>query len=142
MVQSCFYGTYDFLIDGKGRLSIPAEFRKRLAEEGQSLVYLRPVDGCIQVIPATQAAAIAAAEFPTITPFDKEQRAKMRRWGATLQARSIDSEGRIVVPQHLIEYAGLKERVKLVGTVSYFEIWAHEKWQDAEESAGGTIVAQ
>jgi MraZ protein len=67
-----------------------------------------------------------------------------RRFGARAQEESLDSAGRLRVPRHLIEHAGLRGPCTVIGATDHVEIWDSERWreQDAEIDATALEIAE
>ena len=58
----------------------------------------------------------------------------LRFFSSRAEFAPIDSQSRIVVPQKLIEYAGLKDDVLMVGNVQWIEVWNQNEYRAATES--------
>ena len=120
-----FRGTYEYAIDARGRLPIPARYRE--AFEG-GLVLVQSPDGCIDVY--TPSGYDAWASFLTR---DKPNRQRSRRLRRGFFGRSIDVEldkqGRILVPTFLRQHADLSSSVLMVGRNECLEIWDPQRWE-------------
>ena len=69
-------------------------------------------------------------------PVTKKNTRKFSRWFfSSASEESMDQQGRTKVPQNLIEYAGLKKDIVLVGVSDRAEIWSKEKWDDYYKQA-------
>ena len=120
-----FLGTHTPRLDDKGRLALPARFRPEL--EG-GLVICKGQDHCLYVF--------SVAEFDRFTeslraaPITNE---KVRNYGRHLFAgashESPDSQGRITIPPHLREYAGLTKDCVVIGANTRVEVWDATSWQ-------------
>ena len=60
--------------------------------------------------------------------FQERTRLIQRRILAPAQDTEIDRSGRIIIPQTLREYAGLKKECILLGMLKYMEIWDEENY--------------
>lgn len=133
-----FYGEYDHSIDRKGRLIIPAKFRKALTEEDTKPFFLtRGLDGCLFVFPESEW-RLLEARFKQI-PFTKGEGRKFNRLFFSGAAEvELDKLGRALVPKNLKDYAAIDQQVVVVGVSSRIEIWSKERWEsfyeDAQES--------
>lgn len=126
-----FYGEFEHAIDRKGRLIVPATFRKALQAHGNSeeLFLTRGLDGCLFLF-AESEWRTSESRFKQVS-FTKAEGRKFNRLffsGAT-QVRP-DRLGRILVPKHLKEFAQIKEDVVIVGVSNRVEIWAKDKWRE------------
>lgn len=119
-------GTYEHNIDAKGRLAIPSKLRDELG----SVFYLAMgVDACLAIYP--QSTWNRFTEKFASLPMSQSK--KMRSLFANAARCELDSQGRIVIPQKLKEYAGIEKDVVIIGVHDRAEIWAAEKWAAEEE---------
>ncbi len=120
-----FLGEYTHIIDDKGRLTIPARFRNKLAT---GLVLTRGLDTCLQIYPDAgwQSLAERISGLPTS---DKRVRAYRRRVFSGAVDLIPDRQGRILVPPYLRKFAQIESEVVVAGSFDYIEIWSVELWQ-------------
>lgn len=126
-----FRGNFSHSIDEKGRVSLPADFRKIVALQNSGGVvitnYISEGARCLEGF------SIAAWEA-----FEHKLRAKSR-FGAKLQRLEnfylsraaecqVDSLGRILIPTHLRQYAGLRGEVTFTSSIHGFRIWDTRVW--------------
>jgi len=123
-----FYGEYRHSIDRKGRLIIPAQFRKMLKENYIEKVYItRGLDKCLFVF-TEEEWKLQEQKFKSI-PFTKSDSRKFNRlYFSGASEASFDKQGRILIPQYLKKYAGIKKNVVVVGVSNRFEIWDEDVW--------------
>ncbi len=130
-----FYGEYEHAIDRKGRVIIPATFRKTLQTNNIDTLFLtRGLDECLFVF-AESEWRVVEAHFKQI-PFTKAEGRKFNRLffsGAT--EVTLDRLGRLLVPKHLKEFAKIKQDVVVVGVSTRMEIWAKDKWREFYETS-------
>jgi MraZ protein len=120
-----FIGEYQHSIDGKGRLAIPQKFRKQLA--GKAVV-TRGLDDCLFVYSLIEWKKLA--EKLAALPFSQtNSRALARLMLAGAMDVDIDSQGRVLVPDYLRKYAGLKKNVVVAGLYSRVELWDKAAWE-------------
>lgn len=120
-------GTHQSRFDAKGRMSVPAPFRAALrsfAVEGVASLILRPSHtlSCIDAWPASRFEALAAG-FEKIDLFNEDQDDLATTLYADAWPVEPDKEGRIVVPDSLVQHAGLIESVAFMGLGARFQIW-------------------
>lgn len=120
-----FIGEYTYSLDTKRRLSIPAKFRKFL---GQKAVITRGLDNCLFLYPASEWGKLAKklSQLP-LSQADARGFARIMLAGAT--DVPIDRLGRILVPDYLKEYAGLKKKTVVAGLFNRVEIWDSSQWR-------------
>ncbi|MHB1317385.1 MAG: division/cell wall cluster transcriptional repressor MraZ [Anaerolineae bacterium] len=117
-----FLGTYTHTLDSKGRLTIPARLREGLDE---GLILARGFERCLVIYP--QSVWEEQTRRLSAMPRTSRERRVFTRWvygGAT--EVTLDGLGRILIPDHLREYAALQEQAKIVGSNEAIEIWSPE----------------
>ncbi len=119
-------GEYKHNLDAKKRLSIPSKFRKEL---GEGAVITRGLDNCLFVFPQSAWAKLAErlGNMPIVQQ-DSRSFARLLLSGAV--EVEFDSLGRILVPEYLKSYAGLKKIAVVAGLYTRLEIWDEEKWEN------------
>jgi MraZ protein len=125
-----FLGTHQNKLDAKGRVSVPAPFRAALKGKDEAVaisLILRPSHQhpCIEAWPAPVFDALA----DPLNRLDLFSQAH-DDLAATLYADAFpvdpDKEGRIVLPDDLVAYAGLSDAVTFMGLGRIFQIWEPE----------------
>ncbi len=124
-------GEYLHTIDQKNRLSVPSKFRKEL---GGGVVVTRGLDKCLFLY-TTEEWRQLADKLAKLPLGKVENRAFQRMMIAGATDVEIDSLGRILIPDYLLVYAGLKEAAMIVGLYNRVEIWNPELWQKYSETA-------
>jgi len=130
-----FYGEYEHTIDRKGRLVLPATFRKALhTNKIETLFLTRGLDGCLFLFSEPEWRS-AESRFKQVL-FTKPEGRKFNRLffsGAT--EIGLDRLGRFLIPRHLKEFAQIKQEVVVVGISNRMEIWSKQRWQEFYESS-------
>ncbi len=133
-----FRGESVHKVDQKGRVSVPAPFRRVLEEgdpdwtPGQNpnfvLIYGMPSGNCLEGYSVEGANALDAkvALMPT---FSKARRALERLLNTQSVQVQVDENGRIVLPQRLREMFGLGEEALFAGMGAHFQIWAPDQFR-------------
>jgi MraZ protein len=139
-----FITTFQGSLDAKGRVCIPAAYRQILTAQGTPGVYVCPsfIDpalDCFGQAQLDETAARLAAQDPFLSPaFDDE--------ATTLVARTHilapDENGRVRLPDMLIEHAALKDRVLFAGKVKKFQIWDADRYAALEAEAVARMRAR
>ncbi|MGE5618636.1 MAG: division/cell wall cluster transcriptional repressor MraZ [Sphingomonadaceae bacterium] len=124
-----FLGVFQHTIDDKGRLAIPAKFRPSVAG---GFVMTFGLDRCLYIWPRDEWSGLAEklAKLPMMNP---DARRVARHFFAGAVETDIDKLGRVVIPQPLRDYAGLKGEVVVAGMPNRLEVWSQESW-DAERA--------
>lgn len=141
--MSLFLSTYINKIDRKGRVSVPATFRSGMAKSTfQGVIIFR------------------SYKYPALEVCEMERMVRLSEsvdkldlfsdiqddFAATLFADShqipFDGEGRILVPEILLNYAQIKETAAFVGRGSTFQIWNPTSFENYQEKARLRIKEQ
>lgn len=118
-------GEYKHTIDTKKRLAIPSKLRKEL---GVKAVITRGLDNCLFVFPINQ--WIKLVEKLSQLPLgQRDTRGFTRLMLAGASEVKLDRLGRILIPDYLKIYAGLKKKVVIAGVYNRLEIWDEGKWK-------------
>lgn len=136
-----FLGEFSHTLDDKGRLTIPAKFRERLAS---GLVVTRnPVERCLLLMPMSKWDDVAAKvnALPLADPGSATFR---RAVFSAAENLTPDKQGRILISPRLREYAGIDSEVVIAGVHSFIELWQPSRWQEKvlEPLEAGAIDAQ
>lgn len=133
-----FLSTYVNKVDKKGRVSIPASFRSTLAD---GLADGVPTE--VIIFPSLQAQALDACprsyldhlsdalDNPNMPDEDREL-IETTVFGKSVPL-TLDPEGRVILPDHLMAFAGITENISFIGRRKTFQLWepsaleAHEK---------------
>jgi MraZ protein len=134
-----FYGEYEHTIDEKSRLTLPARFRHAL-ETG--VVLARGIERNIDVFPSESwhANVSRIAELDSLT---REAREMKRFVFAGAAPAELDRQGRVLVPPHLAEHAGLGKEVVVAGVHDHIEVWDRTEWAahlSAIEGSAGDVA--
>lgn len=119
-------GEFTHSLDPKKRLSVPAKFRKEL---GDGAVLTRGLDGCLWLFPSNQWSDLARkiSALP-MAQSDSRSFARLLLSGAT--EVEFDGLGRILIPEYLKAYAGLRREVVIAGVHSRLEVWDKDAWTE------------
>lgn len=124
-----FYGSHEFLMDDKGRVTIPSSFKRLMTPEDQdTLVMTRGLDGCVFAYPLTAWDYYVSAMRRMRVPTD--DRLKVMRiilaWAVNC---TFDKQGRLKIPTRLAKHARINREVMLVGHQDRIEIWNKQVYE-------------
>ena len=125
------YGKYKHTVDPKGRLFVPSKLRDEL---GEAFYVTLGLDHCLSVYSDESWAAFMAK----LKELSYNEVKKLRALFAYAADCEPDSQGRILIPAKLREYAGLTKEVVVVGSFDRAEIWSAERWAAIENEAFST----
>ena len=121
-----FIGEYSHTLDAKGRLALPAKFRKDL--KGGAVV-TKGLDNCLVVY--SKAEWNKLAEKLAALPISQSNtRAFSRLMLAGAMDVDLDKQGRIVLPEYLRKYATLGKKAIIAGLFNRLEIWEEKRWDE------------
>lgn len=134
-----FLGQYQHSLDEKGRVILPAKFRGQL-EDGAYMA--RGLDGCVCVYPTDEWERVSNNMRDLATRGTQERQAA-RSFFAGAAEVAPDRQGRVPVPVHLRDFAGLslEREVVVAGVLSRIEIWDAQKWATREQEGEQVISA-
>jgi len=119
-----FLSRYLNNIDKKGRVSVPASYRSAVHHQDFSGIVAYPSikHRCIEACGIERLEQLSQI-IQNLDPYSEERDAfEAIILGGSMQL-GFDSEGRIILPKHLIEYAGLGDQASFIGKGLVFEIW-------------------
>ncbi len=133
-----FLGEFPHTIDAKNRLVIPAKFRAFISSEEDRkgfFIMASPVPGehCLRLYTMSGWNAVAR-KLKLEADKAKDPAKYMRYFASRGEFSAMDKQYRLVVPQKLMDYAGLRREVLLVGTVDWIEVWNIDEYRAATES--------
>ena len=123
-----FKGTYRYRIDAKGRLPVPAPFRRALRSGGGEHVVATLVDQCIALFPLPEWARLEA-QLRALPPFSRSAKALSRHLASRAVDGELDTQGRLLLAPALREAAGLGREAVVVGVLDRIEIWSPPAWE-------------
>ncbi len=117
-----FRGNHPTRVDEKGRLKVPAEFKRVIDEKYAQRFYITSVDGiAAQIYPFEEWERIEQklASLSTYNPTKKKFLTRTNYYGQVVE---MDGQGRLLVPQILRESAQIRGEVAVLGNLTYLEV--------------------
>jgi MraZ protein len=117
-----FRGNHPTRVDEKGRLKVPAEFKRVIDEKYSQQFYITSLDGKVaQIYPFEEWERIEQklASLSTFNPTKKKFLSRVNYWGQQVE---MDGQGRLLIPQLLRESAAIKGEVAVLGNLTYLEV--------------------
>lgn len=130
-----FKGEYPYSIDQKKRLAIPAKFRIEL---GKKAVLTRGLDNCLVVYPLKEWQNLAQ-KLESLPAGQVDARGFIRIMLSGAVDIDLDKLGRILIPDHLKNYAFLKKNVTIIGLSNRIEIWDEVRWKEYQGKMEKTV---
>jgi MraZ protein len=122
-----FRGTFDYSLDAKNRLTVPAKFRAALAD---GVVLAKGIEQCVQVWRPSDYEAFTSDATQGFHRLSSDGRKLRSFFAANSLDTDLDSAGRVGVPLFLLEHAGLEKEVVVVGADDCLEVWDRARWVD------------
>lgn len=127
-----FYGEFRHTVDDKSRLSIPCKFRTVLVGDGNEKFFItRGLERHLLLCTAKKWHDLETG-FTKHPLTSLTARNFKRAFYSGAAEVSFDKQGRIAIPQHLLDYAGIKRDVVIIGVSDSIEIWDAVKWDASE----------
>jgi MraZ protein len=123
-----FFGTSENSIDDKNRLIIPARFRNEL---GNRFMLTKGFDKCLYIY-KMEDYEVLVNKIRKLPQSDRDVRKFIREFFSNTEECHLDSQGRILIPQHLRDYAGINKNLVTKGALDKIEIWSTEVLSDPE----------
>jgi len=118
-------GEYKTKITEKKRISLPKKFRDEI---GDDLILTRGYENALILVNKKLWENIAKDVLKgSFTSKDIRDTSRFLVGGA--KEIQLDTQGRFVVPESLLEHAGLKSDVIFLGLINWIEIWDLQQWQ-------------
>jgi MraZ protein len=124
-----FSGEYRFALDNKKRINIPAGIRKMLPPESEgTLIFTRGFEGCVYVYPFDEWQRLTK-KLNTLDSFQVKVRNFIRQFVGSAFKTVMDTQGRVLLPDKVLEMAGITKEVLLLGSLNKWELWDPEKYE-------------
>lgn len=135
-LEGFFIGEFAHAVDGKGRLAIPVKFRPRFA---QGAVVTRWLEHALAIFPTDRFVELQGrvAKLPVS---NRNAREFSRFLFASAHEDAPDAQGRITLPRHLRDYAGIGGEAVVIGANDHLEIWSPERWRDYIAESEGSMA--
>ncbi len=128
-----FRGNYPTRIDEKGRLKIPAEFKRLIDEKYGAEFYITSLDGKVaQVYPFEEWQRIEE-KLARLSNFNPTKKKLLYRTNYYGQMVEMDGQGRVLIPQLLRDTAQIKGEVAVLGHLTYLEVRNLEQFRKEME---------
>ena len=124
-----FLGNIEAKTDSKGRVFLPATFRKVLQASGEEMLVMRKDihQDCLVLFPKSVWDARVDALMERVNEWDDEAMMVVRQYMKEAEELTIDGNGRILIPRRYLEMVQVEQAVRLIGINNTIEIWAAEK---------------
>jgi len=124
-----FLGEHDVPVDEKGRIFVPAEFRKKLPPEAnETLVVVRGFDRCLTAYPQ-HIWEVTAGKLLGLPQTERKIRGFIRAMLSQAAEVKMDRQGRASIPRKLLDKANIGDQMVVIGALDKLEFWNPTDWQ-------------
>lgn len=122
-----FFGRFEHSLDAKGRVILPAKFRLAFERGGFLSQYH---DGCLALWTPDEFEKQMVGMQTSAEAGGRDERNLARVWASGSTDVEIDKSGRMPIPQHLRDFAGLEGEVLVLGAIDRVELWSPAQWAE------------
>ena len=126
-----FLGSFNYTIDAKGRVSIPARLRKFVSPDANdTFVFTRGSLKCINIYPMNYWRELLESKLDKLNSFDPKDTKFLRLFLPSAAEDQFDTQSRLLVPKRLIEFAEIEKDVIILGMNKYIEVWNPKLYEE------------
>jgi len=131
--KDTFTGEYQYSLDSKGRVNIPAKFRQALSKKNlNTFVATRGQDPCVWIYPITEWKKIED-ELRNLSSVSGVHRTFVRQIARSATPSTCDKQGRITLSPSLISFSQIDKDALIIGMINKIEIWNPETLKAVDE---------
>ncbi len=132
--MSSFKGSYDYSVDNKGRINIPARLRKYISPEANdTFIVTRGYEQCLYVYPLDEWNKVEE-NIRQLSSTNPKHRFFMRTLLERATESQLDGQFRITIPKELLQFAGIDNEVFIIGVLEHIEIWNPLTYADYQKT--------
>jgi len=125
-----WYGEYNHTLDNKDRFILPAKFREKIKTfKTKKFFITRGLDGCL-VLYAEPEWKKLEEKLKSLSFTKQQSRFFNRLYFSGASEIDIDTQGRIILPGYLKDYARIKREIVIAGVTDRIEIWDKNCWNE------------
>jgi MraZ protein len=132
-----FLGQFEYTLDAKNRLTIPAKFRD--AFKGGAILS-QEYEGCVSIWPAKAWDDYIDQALGSRDAFSPEARRLERLIHSSSFEVKLDGAGRVMLPPPLMSHGGLAKDVTVIGVRKRLEVWDRKNWARTEQEMNATAA--
>jgi MraZ protein len=136
--MATFIGDYTCKADVKGRIILPAAFKKQMPADAQDRFVVRKdiFENCLVLYPIEDWNAQLTRIRKKINPYNREHNMFLRNFFKGTAEVSLDNNNRLLIPKRLMDTIGAERDVVLAGQDGRIELWASEVYNKIDMPAG------
>lgn len=134
-VMTTFIGEYSCKVDAKGRIMLPAAFKKQMPSTANDKFVVKKdiFEQCLVMYPMDEWERQNKLIRSKLNPYNKEHNRFLRNFYRGTAELILDSNNRMLIPKRLLELVGIRKEVILAGQDGKIEIWAKDIYDRAAE---------
>ncbi|MCL1933632.1 MAG: cell division/cell wall cluster transcriptional repressor MraZ [Candidatus Azobacteroides sp.] len=135
--MDAFIGTINAKTDVKGRVFVPASFRKILQSSGEAHLVLRKdvYQDCLILYPEKVWKEELNRLRARLNEWDEEEQHLFRQFSWLVESLDLDSNGRILIPKKYLQMARISNAICFVGMNTTIELWNPDQLAESMLSA-------
>ncbi|MCF6268288.1 MAG: division/cell wall cluster transcriptional repressor MraZ [Melioribacteraceae bacterium] len=141
-----FLGSFNYTLDAKGRIAIPARLRKFVSPDANNtFVLTRGSAKCINIYPMNYWKELLESKLDKLNSFDPKETKFMRLFLQEASEDQFDTQSRLLVPKKLIDFAEIEKDIVILGMNKYIEVWnpkLYEQYLNEIEEPYETIAKE
>lgn len=128
-----FIGDYPAKADSKGRVFLPAQFRKVMESEGETRLILRPdiFQRCLVLYPESLWMAMLDSLRSRLNLWNRKHQSILRRFVAEAEVVELDGNGRFLISKRKLSFAGIESEVRFLAVDDHIEVWDRTRCEEA-----------
>ena len=132
-----FLGNIEAKTDAKGRVFLPATFRKMLQASGDEALVLRKdiFQDCLVLYPESVWNEQMDTLRSKLNRYNAQHQRIFRQFVSEVEMLTLDGNGRFLIPKRYLTMAAIRQEVKFIGMGDTIEIWASEKVEESKMSS-------
>lgn len=141
--MSSFKGRYEYSVDSKGRVALPAKLRKNVSPAANdTFILTRGFEQCLFVYPQDEWNKVEDS-VRGLSPSNPQHRFFVRtllQWATDVQ---LDGQSRVSIPQDLLKFSGIENEVLILGVMERIEIWnpkIYEQYMNNQPATYETVA--
>ena len=132
-----FRGHFDYSLDAKKRLNVPPKFR---ASFSAGVVLAKALEPCVAIWTPDGFEHWTESFLSRLGPLSPERRKLTRFFAGSSFDAELDSAGRVMLNQALLDHGSISKEVVVVGNLDHLEVWDRDKWAADQRALSDEIV--
>lgn len=141
-----FFGDFPAKADAKGRVFLPAAFRKVLEAADEKRLVLRPdlYQDCLVLYPESVWNDMQDALESRLNKWDRRHQDIMRRFVAGVEKFELDGSGRFLINKRKMERAGISQDIVFLAVNDKIEVWDKTRYEEhfCDDGVLGELIEQ